>query len=205
MNRTTCLLLTCLLGALSSSSGKELEDMVAGSVDLTKWESSKSLLTTQRYEGTLTLTTGKADLNHAQTLERRFNCLAPNARPFSDPDQPRPQLPALYEITRLKRGNIGIGHMTFLDPEATRVAHLVKRVATLADFKKLLPKCIPSFIEPASEDDPEFYWYSWASIDERGKLTVHYVEAEQDPESGFGLWIWQGTFQPLAQVQAKPQ
>lgn len=202
--RILSLLPLCLPWLLvPTATAQNLLDRVAGTIDLTKWQQSQSFLTTQRYEGTLALIAGKPDINHEKSLDRRFNCFTPHAHLFSDPDQPRPSLPAVYQITLMKGGNVGIGHMAILDPEAAGRAHLVKRVASLADFKRLLPNCIPSFIEPTGDDDPELYWYSWATLDERGVLTVHYVEAEQDPKSGFGLWMWKGTFQPLTQAKRK--
>ena len=188
-------IITSILAIVIPLCADEIEDSVAGVADLSKLKRSSSFLLSKSYFGTLSLKVGKPDINRSKTQKRIYNCFTYDASGFSEPDQPNPKLPAIYHGTSLKGHGTGYGHLAFLDNEMPYVRQKLKDVRTLEKFKRLVPRAIPIFLEPANEKAPEIYWYSWAEIDDENRLTVSYIEVEQDGDR-FDLWLWEGECHP---------
>lgn len=184
-------LVACLIGIVSNLFSVEPKDGVVGVARLENLTKSRTFMLSKIYSGMLTLKLGESDINHRKEFRRTFNCFTYAVKGlFSEPDAPTPTLDAIsHQI-----GNSILG-WAFFDREIESVAHKLKDVKTMADFRLLVPRAIRMTSEDPNYNN-EAYDYSWAVFDDEGRLTVKVLEVEQD-QNNFHLWLWEGECSPI--------
>lgn len=173
-------------------------EFAAGSGELRSLLGSERFFAlTSPFVGSITLIHPKTphDPKTQKTRKLRFTHFTYDASRYSDPDQPKPAVPAIFTATRLDGHGYGTEDFAFATDDIPTVESLTA-CKTLKELRALIPGLVPAYSEEVA--DGIGYWYHFFRLTPDNELEVLFLstgaagKAPSDSTPLDEMLIWSG-------------